>query len=276
MNIVDYLQSERSVEFIVNRIAENLELYRGVDTEQKVFSFSGVLYNYFVNECVMNNQYLAFSKDDYSRVRGIYIALINDLRNLSSGDIPMSDIGTIVRDHRRRLIGLLSAKQSMVDVIVPCAEYSPGFQKKILRVDGDSLMQPVMDIGCGQKASLVKELRKDGVKAFGIDQYISTDKHITCESWMDFKFNDSTWGTILAHMSFSNHLRRCITFNDADLPRYKEKYSEILGSLRHRGSFIYCPSLPEIEAGIDRQKYNVAYYANNDDELLNTVYVTSI
>ena len=63
-------------------------------------------------------------------------------------------------------------------------------------------MQPIMDIGCGQKASLVKEFQGMGLKAYGIDQYISKEPYLICENWLDYSFYDTKWGTIIAHMSF--------------------------------------------------------------------------
>ena len=275
MTIIEYLQSEKSENFIIKTIIDNIDLYRGIDTDQKVVSFSGTLYNYFVNECVMNNQYLTLSKDDYSNIQTIYVELIKKLCCEAIEQVNRNSIRDIVKKHRANLIKLLLSKQDRTDVIIPCAEYSKGFQKKILRINKNSLMQPIMDIGCGQKASLVKDLRESGLRAYGIDQYISNEPFIVCENWLDYNFDGSKWGTVIAHMSFTNHFRRCITYGDKNVSRYREKYFEILRSLSKNGSFIYCPSLPEVENEIDKRKYDVVHYKNNENELMDTVYINA-
>lgn len=55
--------------------------------------------------------------------------------------------------------------------------------------------------------------------------------------------------------------------------RYEDTYFEILQSLNPGGAFIYCPSLPEMENKIDRDRYKVIHYKNNDGVLMDTVYV---
>lgn len=275
MTVIQYLQSDKSEDFIARTIIDNIELYRGIDTDQKVVSFSGTLYNYFVNECVLNNQYLTFSKRDYSSIQEIYIELIKRIRNESIQEVNHSVIKKIVKEHRASLIKLLSSKQKSIDIIIPCAEYSKGFQQKILRIEGKALLQPIMDIGCGQKASLVKEFRGIGLKAYGIDQYISKEPYIICENWLNYCFDSTEWGTIIAHMSFSNHFRKCITYKDREFAQYKEKYFEIIRSLKKNGSFIYCPSIPEIENEIDKEKYDVIHYKNNDNQMMDTIYVNA-
>ena len=123
MTIIQYLQSDKSEDFIIKTIIENIELYRGIDTDQKVVNFSGTLYNYFVNECVMNNQYLTLSKNDYSSIQTIYIELIKRLRNESMKKVNPNSIRKIVKDHRANITALLSLKQNSMDIIIPCAEY---------------------------------------------------------------------------------------------------------------------------------------------------------
>jgi len=273
MTVVRYLQSEKLEDFIVDTIINNIELYKSIDTQQKINSFSGTLYNYFVNECVMSNQYLALSKNDYSKIFSIYIDLVNNLRNESSRRPEKEKIRSIVKTHRSRLISILSVRADSTDVIVPCAEYTNGFQDKILRIDVDNLMQPILDVGCGQKASLVVGLRKKGLRAYGIDQYMSKAPYLLCENWLEFNFSSTDWGTIISHMAFSNHFRRCITYNDDEIGRYEDTYFAILQSLKPGGAFIYCPGLPEMENKIDKDRYKVIHYKNNDDVLMDTVYV---
>lgn len=273
MTVIQYLQSSKSEDFILDLINDNIELYCGINTNQKINEFSGTLYNYFVTECIMNNQYLELSKNEYSRILSIYIELVQKLRGIANGSRSKTQVRTIVKEHRTKLIELLSEKAEKIDVIVPCAEYTNGFQQKILRLDSDSLMQPVLDIGCGRKASLIKDLRKKGIKAFGFDQYISKEAYILCDNWLEYKFEPNSWGTIISHMSFTNHYRRCITYKSKDQSKYETKFFEILESLKKGGSFIYCPSLPEVEKYVDKEKFEVKHFMNNDNVQMDTVYI---
>jgi len=274
MTIIEYLLSDKSEEFIANNLFNNIDIYQGMDTDQKVAIFSGSLYNYFVNECVMNNQYLSLSKNDYAKVKAIYIQLIKNLRNERVGQVEYCNIRAIVKEHRSRLVALLAGKQDMVDVIIPCSEYSTSFQENILRLDISQILEPIIDIGCGHKASLVNEFRKRGLKAYGIDQYLKGEPYLLCENWLEFNYSGTRWGTVIAHMSFTNHLRRCLVYNKAEVGLYIAKYHEIIESLQPGGSFIYCPSLPEIESGIDKEKYAIVHYGNCADALLDTVRIT--
>jgi hypothetical protein len=274
MTIVEYLQSANSEKYILGLIMDNLYLYQAIDTENKVDAFSGTLYNYFVNECVQKNQYLTLTQDDYQKVMDIYKKLILNLKKVDDNNNKEAQVVGIIRQHREKLIEVLKTKNEDDEVIIPCSEYSYGLQEKVLQINPIDLCEPIIDIGCGQKALLVKDLLQKGKDAFGIDQYVSFDKKILNENWFDFHFIPRKWGTVISHMAFTNHFRRSITYKTSDRARYEGKYLEILESLKPGGGFIYCPRIPEVEEMINMSEYDMRVFSNDrSDRLLDTVHI---
>ena len=276
-NIIQYLQSEKTKKQIIDLINDNILLYQGIDTEAKIQQFSGLIYNQFVRECVQNNQYISLSNKTINTINGIYTQLVTNLRLLSKREYRNQDLKEIVEEHRNRLIEAIEDNEYddlQNQLFIPCAEYTGEFQNEILRTDINQLLEPIIDIGCGNNCELIKLLRRNGYsEVYGLDQYVSNDMKIICSNWFDYKFQEKTWGTIVSHMSFSNHLRRSTLNKDEKYQQYKEKYEEIIRSLKRDGLWIYTPSVKEIEDEIDRTYYDVKYYRNMTDRNLDTVYI---
>jgi hypothetical protein len=55
---------------------------------------------------------------------------------------------------------------------VPCSEYSAELQMRILRLDLSTIKQPLIDIGCGSNANLVRYLRSRKIEAYGVDRIV--------------------------------------------------------------------------------------------------------
>ncbi|WP_320128786.1 hypothetical protein [uncultured Sphaerochaeta sp.] len=275
-NIITYLSSEETKNAIMHLIGENLSLYQGIDTEEKIQSLTGSLYNYFVLECVQNNQYVSLSNETIDAVNSIYRNLIKNLRGVAvSSSTSMDNLEIIVQNHRKRLIAALQHNtytENQEQIFIPCSEYSGSFQSQLLRLDELVLKEPILDVGCGKKHQLLTFLQEKGhANLYGIDQYVSDDTRISCCNWFDYHFLPTTWGTIIAHMSFSNHFRRSLINQDATLTLYTEKYQEILNSLLPGGCFIYSPSVKTIEQTLDEASYSVTYFPNLEDRNLDTV-----
>jgi len=273
--IIDYLQDKTTKEKILRLIIDNLYLYQGIDTEEKVQSFSGLIYNQFVRECVQNNQYVSLSKSTIESINDIYKLLVRNLQGASEAHI--DEVAIIVDEHRKRLIQALSDNEHTEEtkqIIIPCSEYTAEFQDTVLRLDQLHLNEPIIDIGCGNTCGLVKSLRRNGYKSvYGIDQYISMDNQIICSNWFDFSFNETTWGTIISHMAYTNHFRRVVCLESEKVEQYTEKYHELLRALKRGGLLIYTPSVRVIEDAIDRGLYDVRYYRNMANPDLDTVHI---
>lgn len=287
MTVVDYLRSANSESFVVDAILGGADLCARLDDDAKVSAYAGALYNYFMKECVLAHQYIAFTDSDHALIRSIYLDLARKLASSrwkprasvvggnDEADGARAAVAAIVRAHRERLVALLASKGDAAAATASCAEYSPEFQAAMLRIDLRALPGPVLDVGCGREAALVRALRAEGADAYGMDQYESAEPFVFRKSWFDFRFAEAAWGTIVAHMSFSNHFRRRLSEGSADIGRYRAKYFEILASLKPGGAFVYCPALPEIEKDVDPRKYEVDRRANGADPLLDTVKVVA-
>lgn len=276
-NIIDYLNSEKTKTQIVNLICANILLYKGIDTYEKIQKFSGSLYNAFVLECVQNNQYISLTNKTINAINGIYKELIIKLQLISDNENVRLYIDEIVNVHRNKLVNAITnnnSENSIEQLFIPCAEYTGEFQNEILRLDSNQLLDPILDIGCGNKYELVKLLRRNGYKyVYGLDQYVSLDEKIICSNWFDFKFLENTWGCIIAHMSFTNHFRRVVINNERTIRKFENKYNEILRSLKINGMFVYTPSVKSIEDKVDNGKYTISYYRNLSDKNLDTVHI---
>lgn len=279
-SIIQYLQSDETKKSIIAFIEENFHLYKGISTEVQIKEFTGLVYNQFVKECVRNNQYVSLSNKTISLLDELYNQLNIDLLVLSNREYDYEKLASIVENHRQKLIVTLQSNEydsETEQLFIPCAEYSFQFQDQILRLSEHFLKEPIIDIGCGATCQLVGFLRKNGYsEVYGLDQFVSNDSKIICSNWFDFKFRESSWSTIIAHMSFSNHLRRSLINNDDKKAIYVGKYHEILKSLNNNGLFIYTPSVKILEEALNPKDYEVTYYKNLKDSDLDTVYVKKL
>ena len=276
--IVDYLQSKSSEDVIVKTIFDNILYYQAINTDQKNKEFAGTLYNYFVHECVKTNQYISLSKNEFDRVHEVYRKLIYNLREIDAGEATIEDVQVIVKDHRSSLIEIIKTKVADNEtILIPCSEYSISLQLKILRINSSGIASPIIDIGCGKAARLVKYLNTNHKDVYGIDQYYNKLPYIMCENWLDFHFLPETWGTIISHMAFSNHFRRALVYKSKEVKKYEDKFKEMLLSLRFGGRLIYSPSIPEIEKDLDHKEYVIERYNNVDNNpILDTVHITRV
>jgi len=278
-SVIDYLENETTKQTIIRMIGENLHLYQGINTEEKIQSLTGSLYNYLVMECVQNNQYISLSKQTIDALNALYRKLVLHLRRIPADD-DVSLVEHIVAQHRVQLIAILrnnTYNKRQEQLFIPCAEYTGLFQYQLLHLDECVLKQPLLDVGCGRKHQLLSYLKEKGFSdLFGIDQYQSDETGILCSNWFEYHFLPPSWGTILAHMSFSNHFRRSLITGGPEDGLYRRKYQEILDSLFVGGCFIYTPAIKTVEATLDASKYSITYFVNLEDRNLDTVCIRKI
>ena len=206
----------------------------------------------FVHVLGERNQFYNFSLEQKNKVQKIYNLLINEIYQSFVSD--NRDLKTIISEHRKRL-------KSIFDKPViekPCSYYDAKMQIDILGIDTEKLVEPIIDVGCGENANIVKYLGDQGFNISGIDRYCKiVNNAIKNIPWDDFVFEKSYWGTIISHMAFSNHFIYHYLKNDSIDYRYAIKYKEILDSLKNNGNFFYTPSLPFIEKYLDKTIYRV-------------------
>ncbi|MDC7246084.1 MAG: hypothetical protein PQJ47_09280 [Sphaerochaetaceae bacterium] len=275
-SIITYLEDKKTKGNIIQIIRENLSLYRMIRTEEKIHSIAGLLYDHLVMECVHSNQYISLSQKTMKEIENVYRNLILNLRHYAmQGSIAEGDLEQIVTKHRKNLIQTLQNNVNNRDqnqICSHCAEYTGSFQFSLLHLEGKMLRPPILDLGCGRRHQLITFLRSRGYdKLYGIDQYKGNDQNILCGNWLEYYFRPSSWGTIIAHMSFSNHFRRSLIAQDPVKGLYERKYHEILDSLSFGGSFIYTPALRIMEKHLDKTRFSITYHPNCDDRNLDTV-----
>lgn len=137
-----------------------------------------------------------------------------------------------------------------------CAEYSVELQLDALGLTVQDLLEPVLDVGCGQSALLVRALAARGIEAFGLDRHAHGPRVIRAD-FLDFDFGRGRFGTILSHQAFSLHfLHHHHAPGDAAYG-YAQAYRRMLTGLREGGTFAYVPGLPFVERLLPAQTFRV-------------------
>jgi hypothetical protein len=137
------------------------------------------------------------------------------------------------------------------------AEYSPELQLSILGLRLEELAEPILDLGCGERAGLVRYLRSQGKAAVGIDRYLSVEEGVRAADWFSLPLLPDSWGTVIAHQSFSLHFLHHHLGTGGEAERYARRYREILGALRRGGAFAYAPGLPFLEPLLSDREFRV-------------------
>ncbi|MGD9493242.1 MAG: hypothetical protein AB7V36_07790 [Bacteroidales bacterium] len=222
------------------------------------------------------NQYFNFSKTDVDDLHQLYKNLFTAIRNQAQ------PINEIAEQHYSNLKDWLRKSNPFAEKIndpdksvaeaVACSEYSSDLQLKILGLNINTCMQPLLDIGCGKSFSLVRHLRDCNLDACGFDRFPSDVPFIFQTDWLSFNYGDKTWGTIISHLGFANHFRHHHFRQDGNYIGYGQTYMKILSSLKPGGCFHYCPDLPFIEEFLDPSMYSVTRL-NTDNDAFQTVIV---
>jgi hypothetical protein len=141
-----------------------------------------------------------------------------------------------------------------------CSEYRAELQLKVLGIDVQQLAEPVLDLGCGEGAHLVRHLRALGLDAWGLDRLALPDHIVWQGDWLDANapLQPQRWGTVISHMAFSNHFRHQHLRRDGSAATYAGRYMKVLEALKPGGRFFYAPSLPFFEALLPQQRYRIA------------------
>jgi hypothetical protein len=155
---------------------------------------------------------------------------------------------------------------------VTYGEYSAEFQVELFGIDVSHMQPPVLDIGCGGQANLVRYLRSLSVDAYGIDRYLEIQEpYLEQIDWFEYDFQPCRWGTIISNMAFTNHLKYAYLHDRFQLEQYLIKMKQIAESLSMGGSFHYAPSLPFVEDQLSEEKYRVKREQKRGDTFVSLV-----
>lgn len=222
--------------------------------------------NYFTFK---RNQFIQFPKNHDTILLDEYRRYLGQIRHALIDTETPGDLSRLVmpemQAHFNQLIDMLmsiampefdddSGLQLLVTTF-PCGEYSAEFQTDILNITIPLLNEPILDIGCGSDGTLVKRLTAGGHEAFGLDRCAPDAPGFFLGNWMDFDFIPDTWGTIIAHQSFSTHFMFNHLYRPDAALVYAKRYMAIIESLKTGGEFLYAPGLPFMEkhiAGLTR------------------------
>ncbi|WP_051697610.1 hypothetical protein [Prevotella sp. 10(H)] len=224
-----------------------------------------LLTNYAVSRCLEEfyriNQYYNFDDRAKEELKEIYDNLFIRIKEKS---VPYEEIFRLHSSNLKRWLEKSNtfAKEiykTEAEILEPvaCAEYSADMQLDILQLDISVLHTPVLDIGCGKAANLVKYLRENCIEAFGIDRFPNDSPYIENANWLDYDYVVNKWGAIISNLGFSNHFRHHHLREDGNYIGYAKKYMQILYSLKIDGSFHYAPNLPFIEQYLDINTYRI-------------------
>lgn len=230
------------------------------------------------------NQFLIFGSAGKNAITRVYRQFLGSIKNLClKSDLSAEDITPVFLQHyinlRNALItsnGTKVFEQYKLSPIVSkkvCSEYTPQFQLEVLHIDIAKLKEPVLDLGCGQSASLVKYLAKQGIDAYGADRNAQDHPRLFNKDWFDFELVPEYWGTVISHMALSNHIRHAE--QHGKVKEYTAKYYEILASLKKGGGFIYAPGIKELEDNLPKT-YNVQKIIVSEDSKLYSTKVTKL
>ena len=135
--------------------------------------------------------------------------------------------------------------------------YTPEGQLRVLGLEPGALCEPVLDLGCGGGAGLVRYLQARGVKAIGVDRDLGPGNGLMNADWLDTPLGSACWGTIISHMAFSLHFLHHHLRPGGEAGRYARRHMEILRAVAPGGSFVYAPGLPFIEELLPPSQYEV-------------------
>lgn len=221
----------------------------------------------FARSLGLLNQYVNLGAEAKARIADSYAAFFRDFLDCLGASGPSAEerLGDCIVLHRRRLGSVLAGVEGLREagrtVSKPCFCYSPELQMRILRLDEGRIAEPLLDLGCGPDALLVRALRARGVEAFGVDRSIREPEPFLSEAgWEEFSLGSEAWGTVVSNLAFSNHFIYRYIRNDGSDLAYARLYMDILSSLRVGGGFHYAPSLPFIERHLGRERYVVDEY----------------
>jgi hypothetical protein len=264
--------NDTTLKFAVDTITEIPNINElDADAEDLLLDYAT---NKVIEEFCRINQYYTFNSQARKDLRNIYESLFSSIK---SNEI---SVEMIESNHYRNLRLWLRKTNSFAEKMysnagkdikpVACSEYSADLQMNVLKLNVQTLMEPLLDIGCGKNGNLVKYLCGQGIDARGIDRFSFSKGNLFNADWLEFNYGTARWGTIISNLAFSNHFKHQHLKEDGSYIDYAKKYMEILKSLKIGGSFHYAPDLPFIELYLDEKQYQVAKHGIGQFEFKTT------
>jgi hypothetical protein len=220
-----------------------------VRQEAKLATLPASLLDELVEWLWSRNQFLVL---DSAAKQELLATLESALGELSA----QSDLEGALARHRAELASFVRARLGPEPRDVVSAEYSPELQLRVLGLAIETLKAPVLDVGCGPQAALVRALRSSGLSARGLDRLAPTELG-SRDDWLTFAYGTARWGTVLSHLGFSLHFLHHHLARRDSAYAYARVYMAILRALAVGGRFVYTPGLPFVETLLEASTYRV-------------------
>lgn len=208
---------------------------------------------------------------DEARLEALARRVVDEVAEVLGGETPWERVGPALRArleaHRDRLRVLVRARVGLGDRAggaappeepPPCHEYTPELQLEVLGTSLEALDPPVLDLGCGASARLVRWLRARGVAALGVDRQAPREPGFVRASWLEVPLPPAAFGSIVSHQAFSLHFLHAHLEDAEAAAAHARVYRRILEALRPGGSFLYAPGLPFVERHLDPERFAVS------------------
>jgi hypothetical protein len=216
----------------------------------------------FVDKIYAHNQYIQIDNDSKELLKQIYVSTW--LRIVETKDIE----STIREYHYPKIRSFIKEKYppALAEGLrstrqlgrVPASEYTAELQLQLLGLDPEDIIGPLLDIGCGSGANLVRFLRSKAIEAYGIDRSVNDKNDYVLEAdWFDYEYGSNKWGTIVSNLSFANHLVYAQRYDDAKVSRYLNTFFKVLESLKVDGTFVCAPAVMLLANQVNRSKYKI-------------------
>ncbi|MCE1253908.1 MAG: class I SAM-dependent methyltransferase [Anaerolineae bacterium] len=231
------------------------------------------LVNLFVEASIhftyQNNQFINLDLNEHTILEDLYRNYLLDykkvLETCLTPDQLESGLNHWIRQHFKDLSVNISRffdddRRDTNNVIlkqVVCSQYSAQLQMDLLGLKPQELLEPVLDLGCGQSGQLVTHLRSLGLRATGFDRQVDPLEYLLAADWFDIQFKVAQWGCIISHMAFSNHFLFHHYYKNGQPEKYARFFMQLLSALKPGGSFYYTPGLPFIERFLPGEQYQI-------------------
>ena len=214
------------------------------------------------------NQFVAITPDTEEEIEA---ALVRVAADVGEGDL--ADAQDALDDALDGLASILRESLGAAPREVVASEYAPDVQLLVLGLRLSDVTSPVLDVGCGPSALLVRRLRGLGHEVTGIDRDAPEDA--TRADWLTYDYGNARWRTVLSHLGFALHFLRAHRASEAEARRYAEAFVRITRGLVVGGRFVYAPSLPFFEEVLPAGRFLVERHAVQGGETLERLRASS-
>lgn len=174
----------------------------------------------------------------------------------ADGALVRERVRGVLERARRRLHGALTDRLGPELRDVVNAEYSAELQLELLGLDALVLAEPILDVGGGASATLVRALRERGKDARVVD-LDAPDGLGDRADWLLHDYGDQRWGTVISHQALTLHFLHHHHAPRGRPEAYARTYLAILRSLRPGGLFAYAPPVPFFEAVLPMDRFSL-------------------